>query len=236
MLAEAAERFAQWVFGGACLLCRGAARDGLLCAPCNTDLPRLNQALCPRCALPSPAGAICGRCVAHPPHFDATIAALAYRFPADVLVHAFKFRGELALAGFLARLLGERIDRGHGVNCVVPVPISPERLRERGYNQALEIARHVARATGARLAPELCERVRNTPAQTDLPWAERARNVRGAFCAPRPLEGAAIAVLDDVMTTGATLDEIAATLKRAGAARVVGWVVARTFPPGEGAA
>lgn len=236
MLAEAAERFAQWVFGGACLLCRGAARDGLLCAPCNTDLPRLNQALCPRCALPSAAGAICGRCIAHPPHFDATIAALAYHFPADVLVHAFKFRGELALAGFLARLLGERIDQRHGVNCVVPVPISPERLRERGYNQALEIARHVARATGARLAPELCERVRNTPAQTDLPWAERARNVRGAFCAPRSLEGAAIAVLDDVMTTGATLDEIAATLKRAGAARVVGWVVARTFPPGEGAA
>ena len=236
MFAEAAERFTQWIFGGACLLCRGAAREGLLCAPCNTDLPRLNEALCPRCALPSPAGATCGRCLAYPPHFDATIAALAYRFPADVLVHALKFRGELALAGLFARLLAERIGPGHGVRCVVPVPISVERLRERGYNQALEIARHLARATGTRLAPELCERVRNTPAQTGLPWAERARNVHGAFRAARPLEGAAIAVLDDVMTTGATLDEIAATLKRAGAARVVGWVVARTFPPADGAA
>lgn len=235
MLGKAARQFAHWALGGSCLLCRGAAKEGLLCAPCGADLPRLDGALCPRCALPSPAGAPCGRCLAHPPHFDATVAALWYRFPADVLVHAFKFRGELALAGFLARLLAERIGPGGRMFFVVPVPISAERLRERGYNQALEIARHVARATGARLAPGLCERVRNTPAQTDLPWAERARNVRGAFRATQALEGAAIAVLDDVMTTGATLDEIAATLKRAGAAHVANWVVARTLPPAESA-
>lgn len=234
MLGEAAEKFAQWVFGGACFLCRGAAGNGLLCAACDADLPRLDRALCPRCALASPAGAICGRCLARPPHFDATVAALAYRFPADVLVHAFKFRGELALARLLAGLLAARIGREQRVDYVVPVPISAARLRERGYNQALEIARHVGSATAARLAPELCERVRETPAQTDLPWAERAKNVRGAFRVPRPLQGAAVAVLDDVMTTGATLDEIAATLKRAGAAHVAGWVVARTFPPGEG--
>ncbi|MBI2748098.1 MAG: ComF family protein [Burkholderiales bacterium] len=236
MLGEAAGRFAQWVFGGACFLCRGAAESGLLCKACNADLPRLDRALCPRCALASPGGAICGRCLAHPPHFDATIAALAYRFPADVLVHAFKFRGQLALARFLADLLAARIGPENRVDCVVPVPIAAERLRQRGYNQALEIARHVARATRARLAPELCERVRNTPAQTDLPWVERAKNVHGAFRAPRALAGAAVAVLDDVMTTGATLDEVAATLKRAGAAHVAGWVVARTFPPDEGAA
>ena len=114
---------------------------------------------------------------------------------------------------------------------VLPVPLAARRLRERGYNQALEIARHVADATGARLAPQACERSRDTPAQTDLPWAERAANVQGAFRAPRPLDGATIAVLDDVMTTGATLDEIAGELKRSGASCVVNWVVARTLPP-----
>jgi ComF family protein len=216
------------LFGGSCFLCRGKA-EALLCRPCDADLPRVKRDLCPRCALESPAGAVCGRCLAHPPHYDATIAALAYRFPADVLVQALKFRGQLALAPFLGDLLLKSIS-SKDVDCVVPVPLSPERLRSRGYNQALEIARHVAHPAGGRLAPELCERTRDTPAQTDLPLAERAKNVRGAFHCPRLLAGARVAVLDDVMTTGATLDEMAATLKRAGAARVVNWVVARTFP------
>ena len=113
---------------------------------------------------------------------------------------------------------------------IVPVPLSARRLRDRGYNQALEIAREVARITRARLGIELCERARDTPAQIDLPLAERAKNVRDAFHCPRLIADARIAVVDDVMTTGATLDEIATTLKRAGAARVENWVVARTFP------
>lgn len=230
MLRKAAAAFTQWIFGGTCLLCRGAAEHGLLCAACDADLPRLGRALCPRCAVPSPAGAICGRCVARPPRYDATIAALEYRFPADVLVHALKFRGELALAALLARLLVERIAPDPPVHLILPVPLATRRLRERGYNQALEIARHVTRATGARLAPEACERSRDTPAQIGLPWAQRASNVRGAFRAPRALDGASIAVLDDVMTTGATLDEIAGALKDAGASYVVNWVVARTLP------
>jgi ComF family protein len=216
------------LFGGSCFLCRGKA-EALLCGPCDADLPRATRDLCPRCALESPAGAVCGRCLAHPPNYDATVVALAYRFPADVLVQALKFRGQLALAPFLGDLLSNCIS-SKDVDYVVPVPLSPERLRSRGYNQALEIARHVAHPAGGRLAPEVCERTRDTPAQTDLPLAERAKNVRGAFHCPRLLAGARIAVLDDVMTTGATLDEMAATLKRAGAARVVNWVVARTFP------
>ena len=216
------------LFGGSCFLCKGKA-EALLCDPCDADLPRVKRDLCPRCALDSPAGAVCGRCLAHPPHYDATVAALAYRFPADVLVQALKFRGQLALAPFLGDLLSKCIS-SNDVDYVVPVPLSPERLRSRGYNQALEIARHVAHPAGGRLAPELCERTRDTPAQTELPLAERAKNVRGAFHCPRLLAGARVAVLDDVMTTAATLDEMAVTLKRAGAAHVVNWVVARTFP------
>ena len=216
------------LFGGSCFLCRGAAR-GILCPACDADLPRLAGTLCPRCALPSPGSALCGRCLADAPHYDATAAALAYRFPADTLVHALKFRSQLALAPLMGDLLIEAIRER--IDLVVPVPLSRERLRERGYNQAAEIARHVARERRARLELTVVVRERNTRAQADLPWSDRARNVRGAFRCERSLDGAAIAVVDDVMTTGATLDELAATLKRAGAARVVNWVVARTFPP-----
>ena len=229
MLANPARRIGTLLFGGSCFLCRGHAAE-LLCRECDADLPRLTMDLCPRCALPSPAGAVCGRCLTQPPHYDATLAALAYRFPADVLVHALKFRNELALAPFFANLLAQKLTADERVDFILPVPLSASRLRERGYNQALEIGRDIARAKNVRLAPELCERRRDTPAQAALPLAERAKNVRDAFHCPRLLEGAKIAVLDDVMTTGATLDEIAATLKRAGAARVVNWAVTRTFP------
>lgn len=227
MPASLAQRAANLLFGGSCYLCRGPAR-GILCEPCDADLPRLGAEHCPRCALASPAGAVCGRCLTQPPAYDATVAALAYAFPADVLVQALKFRGELALAPLLGDLLAGCAS-GRKVDCLVPVPLSAARLRSRGYNQALEIARQVARATGIRLAPEACERTRDTSAQMDLPLEARARNVRGAFDCPRLVEGS-VAVLDDVMTTGATLEEVAAALKRAGAARVENWVVARTFP------
>ena len=227
MLANLGRRIGRVLFSGSCFLCRGEAAD-VLCAPCDADLPRLNGSLCPRCALASPQSAVCGRCLTQKPSYDATLAVLSYEFPADVLVQALKFRGELALAPFLADLLLKRVS-ANKVDCIVPVPLSGARLRERGYNQSLEIARQVARVTGTRLEAELCERARDTPAQMDLPLAERAKNVRGAFHCPRLVAGATVAVLDDVMTTGATLDEIAATLKRAGAARVENWVIARTF-------
>ena len=111
-----------------------------------------------------------------------------------------------------------------------PDLVPADLIGTRGYNQAMEIARRAARASGTPLDAQLCERNRDTPAQAELRWDEREKNVRGAFRCTVPLHGAVIAVVDDVMTTGATLDEMAATLKRAGASRVVNWVVARTFP------
>jgi ComF family protein len=198
----------------------------VLCPACDADLPRLVAPLCPRCALESPRGALCGRCLAEPPRYDATVAALAYLFPADVLIHAFKFRGEIALAPLLAESLLRRIDGDEKVDLIVPVPLSAGRLRQRGYNQSAEIARRLRQRAPLELF--LCERSRDTAAQMDLPWSERQRNVRGAFRCARGVTGT-VAVVDDVMTTGATLDELAAALKQAGAARVVNWVVARTY-------
>ena len=212
------------LFGGSCYLCRGAA-PGILCRACDADLPRLAPPRCPRCALASPRGEVCGRCLSEAPRYDATFAALAYEFPADALVHSLKFRGELALAGFLGEALSSQVDLNE-VDLVIPVPLSGARLRERGYNHAAEIARQLARA---KLDLSLCERSRDTQPQMALPFDERRRNVRGAFRCTRALRGETVAVVDDVMTTGATLDELAAVLKAAGARRVVNWVVARTL-------
>jgi ComF family protein len=207
--------------GEDCLLCGAETAPELLCPACIAELPALPRS-CPRCALPSPAGAVCGSCLNHPPHFDATLALWRYEFPCDGLVQALKYRARLALAGFFARSLAARTMPE--VDLIVPMPLHPKRLAERGFNQALEIARHLGRP----IAPRGVLRVKHTPPQTELPYEERAKNVRGAFLCKLDLSGASVAVLDDVMTTGATLNELARALKRAGATRVENFVIART--------
>lgn len=178
--------------------------------------------------MPSPASAVCGACLARPPRYERTVAAWAYVFPADRLIHAFKFHGRLQLAPWIARALAEGI--AERADVIVPLPLHPSRIAERGFNQAQEIARHLARATGAPLAGAGISRTRVTAAQADLLHEARAANVRGAFRCDVDLSGKSVAVVDDVMTTGATLDEFARTLKRAGAVRVSNWVAARTLP------
>jgi len=207
--------------GEDCLLCGAETGPELLCPACIGELPALPES-CPRCALPSPAGAVCGNCLNRPPHFDATLALWRYEFPCDRLVQALKYRARLALAGFFARSLASR--PLPEVDLIVPMPLHPKRLAERGFNQALEIARHLGRP----IEPRGVLRVKDTLPQTELPYEERAKNVRRAFLCKLDLSGASVAVLDDVMTTGATLNEIARVLKRAGATRVENLVIART--------
>lgn len=210
-----------------CCLCLAASGERLLCRACESELPGCGQG-CPVCALPTQNGAVCGACIGAPPYFDATRAAFSYAYPVDGLVHALKYRGQLALAGLFAHKLRERIGDSAGAQLIVPLPLHPARLAERGFNQAVEIARVLARLTGIPMDTQLATRVRNTAPQTDLPWQERVANMRQAFACGRDLAGVSVAVVDDVMTTGATLDEFAKVLKRAGAARVENWVVART--------
>ena len=213
------------VGGEDCLLCGAESAPELLCAACAAELPALPEP-CPRCALPSPAGAVCGSCLNRPPHFDTTLALWRYEFPCDRLVQALKYRARLALAEFFARNLASR--PLPEIDLVVPMPLHPRRLAERGFNQALEIARGVARRLGRPIEPRCALRVKNTLPQARLPFDERAKNVRGAFLCKLDLSGASIAVVDDVMTTGATLNELARVLKRAGATRVENLVIART--------
>ncbi len=212
-----------------CTVCGQGSGGRLLCPACEADLPHLAGPLCPVCALPAPEGAACGACQASPPHFDASIAAFRYAFPVEHLVQGLKYRHRLPLAGWLAEALMGRVAAA-GVDCLIPLPLSAQRMRERGFNQAQEIARPLAHRLGLPLVSDACARVRDGAPQASLPWKERQANIRHAFECRLDLTGKAIAVVDDVMTTGATLNEFARTLKRHGAARIENWVVARTLP------
>jgi ComF family protein len=211
----------------ACLLCGERARNAL-CDGCTDDLPRLHGPLCPICATPltSPAPA-CGACLKAPPAFDATLAPLRYAYPIDRLVRNLKFRSRLASADFFAQcmLAGAHPDGA----LIMPVPLSRQHLRERGFNQALEISRPLARALELPLDTTCLVRPRETLPQSRLPWRARKGNVRNAFECNRDLTGLAVIVVDDVMTTGATLDAVARTLKDHGAARVTNWVATRAL-------
>ncbi len=158
------------------------------------------------------------------------VTALDYLAPVDFLVSDLKYAHNLAAARPLARRLAMQLDREPYPDIVLPMPIAASRLRERGFNQASEIARHACAEFGLRVSHDVAQRVSAGVSQTALPWGERARNVRGAFLCRADLSGKTVAVVDDVITTGATLDELARVLKRAGAQQVVGWVVARTPP------
>lgn len=212
-----------------CLLCR-AASDRDICSPCHSHLPHLPPHHCVVCALPLATAGVCGACLAQPPAFDHSIAAASYAFPIDALLQSLKYQANLALAPLLADLLSVRIGAAELPDFILPMPLHPSKLRERGFNQASEIARRVSKKTGVALLPLACRRIKDTPSQTGLPWKEREKNIRGAFACEADLTGRRIAVLDDVMTTGATINELAKVLRKCGASGVSAWVVARTFP------
>jgi len=218
----------------ACALCADRSGNAMLCAPCMNALPPLPP-VCPICARPSPGSAVCGACLKRQPKFAATLAACAYAFPLDRLVQALKYEHRLALAEPLGDALAAAALRRPASqdrpDALIAVPLAAARQRERGFNQSIEIARVVARRTGLPLVTGLV-RTGNAPAQATLPWAQRRRNVRGAFACRTSFAGRHVAIVDDVMTTGATLEAAAAVLLQSGAARVDAWVVARTLPPG----
>lgn len=213
----------------ACLLCGDHARESGLCAGCESALPRLDAAHCPVCAAPTPAGGVCGRCLRDPPRFDRVVAALAYAHPVDSLVQALKYGGSLASARPLAWALARALEPEPYPDLVLAMPLALERLATRGFNQAAQIARLVCREFAIAPSGDVVQRVRSSVPQASLPWKERARNVRGAFRCRSDLTRKRVAVIDDVLTTGATLDALAAELKRCGAIEVVGWIAARTL-------
>ena len=223
------KRLADRFFPQDCLLCGDPVAELLLCAACRADLPLLAAMRCPVCALPTTHGTRCGRCIADPPGFDATFAAMAYAYPLEPLILQYKYGTGISLASLFADAIDGAIPAEGLPDVVTAIPLSRARLVERGFNQALEIARPLAARRGVPLRTDLCVRVRHTGAQADLPYRQRRKNVRGAFACMEDLSGMTVAVVDDVMTTGSTLDEFARSLKLQGTARVINWVLARTL-------
>ncbi|MGH8385078.1 MAG: ComF family protein [Pseudomonas sp.] len=225
-----------------CLLCDEAA-DGAtpLCMPCETDLPWLGDH-CQTCALPLPAaGLTCGQCLKQPPAFEQVITPWTYSFPIDSLITRFKHNAKWPFGHLLAELLAQALHHRYEEDLprpalLVPVPLATRRLRQRGFNQAAMLARWLSASLDIPCDERLVSRTHDTDAQQDLNAQARKKNLRNAFAlAPdASIKGRHLALVDDVLTTGATAQALARLLMDAGAARVDVYCLARTPKPGDG--
>ena len=219
-----------------CALCgdRGnrSQNQGIdLCRHCQDELPRLISA-CARCAEPlygqKVMESLCGRCQVKPPAYNRCLSMFTYLPPADHLIQTLKFQGRLEIALLLGNLMANWLPQviESKPDVLIPVPLHKHRLRERGFNQAAEIAKPIAKQIGCLLDINSCKRIKTTAPQSELSKKDRVKNVRGAFEALKTVLGH-VAIIDDVMTTGSTANELAKTLLKAGAESVDVWVCAR---------
>ncbi len=223
-----------------CLLCDERCEGQPLCSPCEADLPWLDGR-CTVCAVPLPSrGLVCGECLKRPPSYDHVEVPWRFAFPVDALITRFKHQARWPYG----RLLGERLahhlehafaDGLPRPDLLLPVPLARRRLRQRGFNQAQMLADWLSRPLGIATDARVLERVLDTPAQQQLDAATRRRNLRQAFAfaTAADVKGRHLALVDDVLTTGATAEALARLLKRAGAERVDVYCLARTPKPGE---
>ncbi|WP_235588947.1 ComF family protein [Halomonas chromatireducens] len=217
------------VLPGRCAFCLAPGKAGQpWCQPCFEALP-WNLPACPRCAEPqpsgSPAGCLCGHCLAQPPKFDRAWVPLRYQDEVASLMQRFKFQASPRAGSVLVAMLETRLTDIPRPDALLAVPLHPNRARQRGFNQAEWLARRLAPRLGVPL--RLARRLEDTPSQRGLDRSERRRNLKGGFEVAGPLPDR-VALLDDVMTTGATLDALAQACRRAGAEEVEAWAVART--------
>lgn len=215
-----------------CALCGASGTAGLdLCTSCQADLPPLGIT-CLRCARPLLTPGTCGTCQRQAPPQDRTLSAYRYAPPLDHLILQLKFHGKLHLAPLLGKLTAEYLEQcAHPLpECIIPVPLHPSRLRERGFNQALELAKPIAARLKIPINYQIVYRRRNTATQSGLPQQERKRNMRGAFAIQGTLAAQHVAIMDDVLTTGHTVGELTRTLRRAGAQTIEVWTCARSLP------
>jgi ComF family protein len=224
-----------WFLPATCILCHYPSHQPQdLCQRCLHELPILPQS-CHRCAniLASPA-ATCGACLKRPPVADAMHVLFSYQTPITKLIMELKFHENLVNAKLLGELMTTAILQRWYCNkplpaLIIPIPLHHQRMRERGFNQALEISRPIANTLKIPIASQSCFRIKNTAAQARQHAQNRRRNMRGAFQINRAFNGLHVAVLDDVITTGSTLLEFTKTLRGAGASRIDIWCCAKTL-------
>jgi len=224
-----------------CALCGlPSGRSLALCEPCEAELPR-NSNCCQSCALPLPRSAVaCGVCLKRPPAFSAALAPCIYGGPVAALVRDFKYRGDLSRLDILAQLMVDtiaaRLEQESGPDCLVPMPLHWWRRWRRGFNQAEMLATALSHHPRLQHWPlpvrrDLCRRSRPTLPQAGLDARARRRNLRRAFHCRYRIDGQYVAIVDDVLTTGASAHALAVALRDAGAARVEVWCCARTPQP-----
>lgn len=226
------------IFPHSCILCRNKANEARdICRDCFNQLP-FYPGGCRHCAriIPySTENLICGVCLKHPPPFDSTFALFAYHAPVTKIILDLKFQHALGNAQLLGILLSQQL-REKGLldsslpEMIIPVPLHASRQRERGFNQALEIARPVSKALGIPLRVNYCERTKATLAQATLPSDMRQKNVKNAFRVRKNFQGEHLVVIDDVITTGGTMIEFCRILKKHGAGKIDVWCCARPLP------
>ena len=233
MLSSLSPTISHYFLPTICVLCGGKSDRTLnLCLPCETELPRF-QFNCWQCGLPLPneKNSHCGQCLQQPPPFDRTIALCAYEKPVTNLIMAIKFQHDLCNARLLGKLLAKRVAEQYQQQalpeCIIPVPLHKKRLRRRGYNQALEIARPIAKQLQLAMPYKTCRRSKATQPQAETPVKKRAQNVKNAFIVS-PLSAKHVAIVDDVITTGHTVAELARGLRKVGVEKIDIWCCART--------
>ncbi len=210
-----------------CFFC-GDSSDETVCVPCAADLPRLAEQVCPRCQLASANGELCGRCLKKPPVWEHLVALWQYEFPLDRAMISAKYHHAFAIYRWAAAQSDAWPFTTDAT--LIPVPLAELRLQSRGYNQAQLIAEEMAKRFALKVDVSAAIRIRETDIQQRLNWTERRKNVRAAFVATRSFEGESVVLIDDVLTTGATLNALATALVDAGAARVDAFVLARVLP------
>ena len=224
----------QLLYPSRCLLCGGAGHDGMdLCVHCHQSLP-FNHMACIVCALPLPLSTskdvVCGRCQKKPPYYDQAFSVFSYQQPVIWFIQQLKFNEKLVHARLLGDLLmsSDCIDRIAGDDvCLLPVPLFKKRLRQRGFNQSIELARALSKKMGWPMELQRVQRVRETSAQTGLDAKARRKNIRGAFEVVESLPQKHVVIIDDVVTTGSTVNELSQVLKKSGVEQITVLSLAR---------
>lgn len=217
-----------------CVCCGANSGNELLCEGCKADLPWLTR-VCVSCSVPlynAPTSDLsCGDCLKNPPPFDQVIALFSYEFPINHLIHQLKFAKKLTIARVMGEGLLQKIQEQNTEKkpeLIIPMPLHPQRLKERGFNQAHEIARIIAKPLKIPMNTSAIIRHKNTAEQASLPFSERKKNLSQAFLLREKITAKHVAIIDDVMTTGYTVRALADLLKAQGVERVDIWCCART--------
>jgi ComF family protein len=217
----------QLILPGACFFCLKKTNYAW-CKNCEQDFI-LDISRCPVCARQTPHNAVCGACLMQLPDFTSAEVLFKYQYPVNYLIKAFKFYNRPELAHCFAEILANKIiEKAPLPKTIIPVPLHKKRQRERGYNQSQELAVQISKRLGLTLNPSLCRRIKNTDPQSTLPMKIRRKNVKDAFCLNSILIPKHIAIVDDVITTGSTINELARLLKKGGCQRIDVWAIART--------